>query len=94
MPNAHEHAAASTHQPTESSNTAARQARNRAGGSLRAGLVDTQGSRRPRVRLPKEAPSGTTIPLRVLAKFQACSDAGVCLMPAEWSGEVSVSVKP
>lgn len=47
-----------------------------------------------RVRLPKEAASGTTIPLRVLAKFQACSDAGVCLMPAEWSGEVRVSVKP
>jgi len=46
-----------------------------------------------RVRVPKDAMPGTTIPLRVLAKFQSCSDAGVCLMPADWTGEVVVTVK-
>jgi len=45
------------------------------------------------VRVPKDAMPGTTIPLRVLAKFQSCSDTGVCLMPAEWTGEVVVTVK-
>jgi len=45
------------------------------------------------VRVPKDATPGTTIPLRVLAKFQSCSDAGVCLMPADWTGEVVVTVK-
>ena len=45
------------------------------------------------VRVPKDATPSTTIPLRVLAKFQSCSDAGVCLMPADWTGEVVVNVK-
>jgi hypothetical protein len=46
-----------------------------------------------RVRVPKDAAPGSTLPLRVLARFQACSDAGVCLMPAEWAGDVVVHVK-
>lgn len=46
-----------------------------------------------KVRLPRDATPGAATPLRVLAKFQACSDAGVCLIPAEWSGELSVGVK-
>src|SRR5262249_29427387 len=46
-----------------------------------------------RVRLPEDAAPGTTLPLRVLAKFQACSDRGVCLAPAEWTGEASIAVK-
>ena len=44
------------------------------------------------VRLAKDAKPGSTIPLRVLATFQACSDAGVCLAPAEWSGELNVRI--
>mgnify|MGYP001305520336 FL=1 len=44
-------------------------------------------------RLPMDAVPGTTIPLRVLAKFQACSDAGVCLAPAEWTAEASIAVR-
>ena len=44
-------------------------------------------------RLPTDAVAGSTIPLRVLARFQACSDAGVCLAPAEWTGEVSIAVR-
>ncbi|MEX2219735.1 MAG: DUF255 domain-containing protein [Phycisphaerales bacterium] len=45
------------------------------------------------VRLPAEAPTGAVISLRVLAKFQACSDDGVCLLPAEWAGDISVRVR-
>ncbi|MGD9791214.1 MAG: DUF255 domain-containing protein [Phycisphaerales bacterium] len=44
-------------------------------------------------RIPTDAVPGSTIPLRVLAKFQACSDAGVCLAPAEWTAEMSVAVR-
>ncbi len=44
------------------------------------------------VRLPKDTKPGETIPLRVLATFQACSDDGVCLAPSEWSGETSIRV--
>lgn len=44
------------------------------------------------IRLPNNAAPGTTLPLRVLAKFQACSDTGTCLIPAEWSDEVRVRV--
>jgi hypothetical protein len=46
------------------------------------------------VRVPPDAAPGSTIALRVLAKFQACSDAGVCLMPAEWTGQVRIRVGP
>lgn len=45
------------------------------------------------VRVPTDAKADRTIPLHVLAKFQSCSDAGVCLMPAEWAGDVVVNVK-
>jgi len=46
------------------------------------------------VRLGKDAKPGATIPLRVLATFQACADDGVCLRPSEWSGETSIRVSP
>lgn len=45
------------------------------------------------VRLPKDAPAGKPFVLRVLTTLQACSDKGVCLTPAEWTGEVVVDVR-
>jgi uncharacterized membrane protein YdjX (TVP38/TMEM64 family) len=43
-------------------------------------------------RIPSNAVPGTTHSRRVLANFQACSDTGTCLQPAEWSDEVSIRV--
>jgi len=44
------------------------------------------------IRLPKDSRPGASTPLRVMVKYQACSDAGVCLMPADWAGQVNVTI--
>ena len=44
------------------------------------------------MKLSSKAEAGQRGDVRLIVQYQACDDDGICLMPAEWVGAVTLSV--